>query len=78
MVTDASFLACAGGHHSLQWLHHHHSKCPQHIVMLLDRDVFSGDKPVVPETVARLIVVGIAQQVVMKRPGPAWLANEMT
>jgi len=42
--------------------------------MLLDRDVFSGDKPVVPETIARLIVVRIAQQVVMKRPGPAWLA----
>jgi hypothetical protein len=46
--------------------------------MLLDRDVFSGDKPVVAETLASLIIVRIAKQVVMKCPRPPRLANKMT
>jgi hypothetical protein len=45
--------------------------------MLLDRDVFSGDKAMIPKTVPRLIVVGIAKEVIMKGPRPAWLSNEM-
>ena len=78
MVTDASLHPPAYGRHSLQWLNHHHSKCPDHIVMLLDRNVFSRDKPVIAKAVPALVVVRIAEQVVMKRPRPSGLANEMT
>jgi hypothetical protein len=45
--------------------------------MLLDRDVFSGDKPVIAEPISTLVIVSIAKQVVMKRPRPTRLANEM-
>ena len=46
--------------------------------MLLDRDVFSGDKAVIREAVARLIVVRIAKQIVMKGPRPTRFANKMS
>src|SRR6516164_11681317 len=45
--------------------------------MLLDRNIFSGNEAVVSKTVRRLIVVGIAKQVIMKRPRAAWLADKM-
>ena len=45
--------------------------------MLLDRDVFSGDKAVTAEAVPALVVVRIAMHVVMKHARPAGLANEV-
>src|SRR5512145_2365831 len=46
--------------------------------MLLDRDIFSEDKFMVAESIARLLVLGIAEQIVMKGPGSARLADEMS
>jgi hypothetical protein len=63
---------------SLQRLHHRYSKCPQHIVMLLDRDIFAGNEPVIAETVPTFIIFSITTQVIMKCPGTVGFSYEMS
>jgi len=46
--------------------------------MLLDRDVFPREKPMIAEAVSGLFILGIAEQVVVKRPRSAGLADEMS
>jgi hypothetical protein len=46
--------------------------------MLLDRDIVSEEKLVVAESIARLLVLGVAEQIVMKGPRSARLADEMS
>ena len=47
------------------------------VVMLADRDIFAGYEPMVAEPVARLVVIDIALNVVMKRPVTAGLPYQM-
>jgi hypothetical protein len=46
--------------------------------MLLDRDIVSEEKFVVAESIASLLVLWVAVQIVMKGPRSARLADEMS
>ena len=45
--------------------------------MLADRDILADAKPVVPEAVTGLVIVRLAVDVIVKRPGAARLSHEM-
>ena len=49
----------------------------QHVVLLFDRDVLAGNEGVPLEAEAALVVARVAMNIVVERPHPAGLVNEV-